>query len=269
MEQQGDYITKEEIEEGLDMLGKGYEHPSIVIERPRVVAEKQPTGEFVERTIPAYVKFSTAFKDELKNISGSALKVWTYIILSINEQGIAFPGIRTIAEDVGLSHQTVITAINELEAAKLLSVVRGERRVNLYQPSDEFVAIFNKDPKSMSQKIGTVKKLESSPLDSNKTDVKDKGLAFLVSLYEKNIGMIYNGRLADELQEYSSFPKDWLERAFKEAADANARNWRYVRTCLDSWKRAGKITEKKSKASPAAPAPTMPDMGDLEARYGI
>jgi DnaD/phage-associated family protein len=243
MEERVDYVT--ETEEALDMLY--HQEPAIVIERPRVVAEKMPNGEFVERTIPAYVKYSTAFKEELKKISGSALKVWTYIALSIDEKGIAFPGIRTIAEGCDLSHQTVITVIKELEEAKLLHVVRGERRVNLYQPSDNYVAIFDNDPKAMSQKIGTVKKVESSPLDSNKTEsVKgDENLSYITTLYEKNIGLVYNGHLADELKEYSSFPREWLERAFKEAADANARNWRYVRKCLDNWKAAGKIAFKK------------------------
>jgi DnaD/phage-associated family protein len=264
-EVRGEHATEREdsLNNARAMMGWDSE-PAVVIERPRVIAEKMPNGEFIERTIPAYVKYSTAFKEELKKISGSALKVWTYIALSINEKGIAFPGIRTIAEGCDLSHQTVITVIKELEAAKLLHVTRGDKRYNLYQPSDDYVAIFDNDPKAMSQKIGTVKKLESSPLDSNKTDVNDNGLAFLSKLYEKNIGLIYNTHLADELKEYSSFPREWLDRAFQEAANANARNWRYVRTCLDNWKRAGKITEKKAKPGVSAPPPPTNDLDYFE-----
>jgi DnaD/phage-associated family protein len=117
----------------------------------------------------------------------------------------------------------------------------------------------------MSQKIGTVKKLESSPLDSNKTDsVKgDENLSYITTLYEKNIGLVYNAHLADELKEYASYPREWLERAFKEAADANARNWRYVRKCLDNWKSAGKIAFKKEDPKPRNTIPTFDANGRI------
>jgi DNA-binding transcriptional regulator YhcF (GntR family) len=176
-ETKGQYAT--EVEDSVNNARAmiGMDEPAIVIERPRVIAERQPNGEFIERTTPVYVKYSTAFKDELKGITGSELKVWTYIILSINENGTAFPGIRTVAEAVGVSHQTVITAVEGLEKKKLLHVVRGEKRYNIYQPSDEYVGIFSKDP--MSQKIRPVKKEErtsqvssaneSNGLDLNKT----------------------------------------------------------------------------------------------------
>jgi DNA-binding GntR family transcriptional regulator len=173
-ETKGQYAT--EVEDSVNNARAmiGMDEPAIVIERPRVIAERQPNGEFIERTTPVYVKYSTAFKDELKGITGSELKVWTYIILSINENGTAFPGIRTVAEAVGVSHQTVITAIEGLEKKKLLHVVRGEKRYNIYQPSDEYVGIFSKDP--MSQKIRPVKKEEqtsqvSSPDESNGLDL--------------------------------------------------------------------------------------------------
>lgn len=93
---------------------------------------------------------------------------------------------------------------------------------------------------------------KESESSSETTSPPNENLAFLTSLYEKNIGMVFNGNLADELQEYSVFPKDWIERAFKEMADSNVRNWRYIRRCLDSWKQAGKITVKQN-AIPVRP----------------
>lgn len=96
---------------------------------------------------------------------------------------------------------------------------------------------------------------KESESSSEITSPTDENLAFLTTLYEKNIGLVFNGNLADELQEYATFPRDWIERAFKEMADSNVRNWRYIRRCLDSWKQAGKITEKQS-AIPVRPFST-------------
>jgi DNA replication protein DnaD len=97
------------------------------------------------------------------------------------------------------------------------------------------------DPPTFKDDTNTEITPETSPETSPSVD---ENLSFLTSLYERNIGMVFNGNLADELQEYAAFPRDWIERAFKEMADANVRTWRYVRRCLDSWKQAGKITEK-------------------------
>jgi DNA replication protein DnaD len=259
MEQQADYVTQEEVQEALEMLGKGYDEPAVVIERPRVIAERQPNGEFIERTIPVYVKYSTAFKDELKNITGSELKVWTYIILSINESGVAFPGIRTIADAIGMSHQTVITAIEGLEEKKLLHVLRGEKRYNIYQPSDEYVGIFGKDP--MSQKIRTVQKVEqpakksqvlradeSNGLDLNKTlnqTDKDNDYATVIKAYEANIGPItpmIAAKLGFEFDEYYNEPDgpNWLLWAFEIASENNALSFAYIKKCLSNRKKYGK-----------------------------
>jgi DnaD/phage-associated family protein len=100
-----------------------------------------------------------------------------------------------------------------------------------------------------------VSSLNSNSENTQKnTSLVDENLAFLTSLYEKNIGMVFNSNLADELQEYAAFPREWIERAFKEMADANVRTWRYVRKCLDSWKQAGKITEKPGGSKPTTDA---------------
>lgn len=165
-----------------EITGKGY--PSVSIEPPRKVTERNG-GELEEKSIPAWIKFSTAFKEELKDIPGVALKVWIYIALSVNYNGTAFPGIRTIAKAVNLSHQTVIDAIAKLEELNLLSVRRGERRYNLYDVSNDYVTIGrgNEPVKNldrsdgMSQENGPMSQVlppnESTPLDSNKKEQED------------------------------------------------------------------------------------------------
>ena len=169
-----DQSITQDLDDAIEMLGKGY--PSVTIEPPRKLMEKRKDFEEVSR--PAWIKFSTAFKLEMKNIKPNALKVWIYIALSVNYSGVAFPGIRTIADNIGVSHQTVLTAIKELEDLGLLSVKRGEARHNFYQLSDDFVTIGRGtepvqklDQSNLEAPIGLNDTPdESSGLDSNKKE---------------------------------------------------------------------------------------------------
>ena len=182
-EQQEEYIT-----DAKEMLGAGYQPPAI-IEQPRSrMVLRETLGE--EWTV-AWVKLSTAFKPHIKNLRGAPLAVWLYISLSINEKGVAFPGIRTIAEDTGYSHQGVLDAIKELEGKGYLHVRRGERRFNIYEP--EFAAIGRTNEPSETVNLVESSKLsqvstpnessflpnESSGLDLNKKNKKEQDLVDL------------------------------------------------------------------------------------------
>ncbi len=116
---------------------KYYAEPAAIIERPqsRLVLH----DELAEEWTVAWIKLSTAFKPHIKNLRGAPLAVWLYISLSIGSDGNAFPGIRTIADETGYSHQAVIDAVKFLEEKGYLSVRRGERRYNIYKP--QFAAI--------------------------------------------------------------------------------------------------------------------------------
>ena len=62
----------------------------------------------------------------------------------------------------------------------------------------------------------------------------------IFSLYEQNIGLL-QPILAEELEEAANkYPPDWVEEAFRLAAQSNARSWRYVRAILERWEREGK-----------------------------
>lgn len=62
-------------------------------------------------------------------------------------------------------------------------------------------------------------------------------------LYEENIGLL-TPLLADELKDAErTYPRDWLEDAFRQAVEHNARNWAYVRAILKRWGREGRGDE--------------------------
>ena len=137
-EEQAEYLT-----DALEMIGSGY--AAVEIEHPRTVIQRRE-GKLQSIDKPAFIKLSTSFKSELAGISGDALKVWIFISLSINRKSErANPGLRTIANGVGLAVNTVQKALKELESVNLLAVYRGERRYNLYEVP-EYVSANKSDP---------------------------------------------------------------------------------------------------------------------------
>lgn len=79
----------------------------------------------------------------------------------------------------------------------------------------------------------------------------------IFTLYSSTIGPI-TANLKDELTEYNSLPYEWLEQAFKLAADSNARRWAYIRTILDGWKVNGYGWKPEGKYSKPASKPVQP-----------
>ena len=66
----------------------------------------------------------------------------------------------------------------------------------------------------------------------------------LYGLYEENIGVL-TPMIVDAIREAEAeFPNDWIEDAMRYAVERNARNWRYIRKVLDSWRHEGRRSEK-------------------------
>jgi DNA replication protein len=66
----------------------------------------------------------------------------------------------------------------------------------------------------------------------------------IFALYEANIGSI-TPLIVDDLREAEvQFPPEWIEAAFREAAELNKRSWRYVRAILQRWETEGRGHEE-------------------------
>jgi len=73
--------------------------------------------------------------------------------------------------------------------------------------------------------------IEERPLPAKKT---------IFALYEQNVGPL-QPIIAEELEEAEcAYPEEWIEEAFRIAAENNARSWRYVRAILERWQRQGR-----------------------------
>lgn len=85
-------------------------------------------------------------------------------------------------------------------------------------------------------------------LRSGKVSVGEVGQAFpaplerrpnIFALYEANIGVL-TPMIAEQLKlDAEEFPAEWIEEAMREAVARNARNWKYVRAILNTWKEKG------------------------------
>lgn len=235
-------MTEEYITDALEMLGAGHQPPAI-IEQPRSrMVLRETLGE--EWTV-AWVKLSTAFKPHIKNLRGAPLAVWLYISLSINEKGVAFPGIRTIAEDTGYSHQGVLDAIAILEEKGYLNVRRGERRFNLYEP--EFAAIGKTNEPSetvksvestqLSQVLppneSTFSPNESSGLDLNK---KNKNKLDLVDL---ELSKLPSKSIRQAVSDYFKLNTNWdtkYNRQWMEWATQTGITAEQIALAADTWR---------------------------------
>jgi DnaD/phage-associated family protein len=61
----------------------------------------------------------------------------------------------------------------------------------------------------------------------------------IYTLYEQNIGGI-TPMIADDLRDAEQrYPPDWIREAFREAAELNKRNWRYIQRILERWETEG------------------------------
>jgi DNA-binding transcriptional regulator YhcF (GntR family) len=128
-EDRPDYMA--DTQDAMEMLGAGYETPLEI--HPQSTVIRRRGFEMTEEVVPAFVKISTGFKKELREIDATALKVWLFIALSINRNSEnAHPSLETLAKNCGMGENTVIRAVRYLESAGLLSVSRANRKVNIY-----------------------------------------------------------------------------------------------------------------------------------------
>jgi DNA replication protein len=69
-------------------------------------------------------------------------------------------------------------------------------------------------------------------------------------LYEQNIGML-TPMLAEELREAErQYPPEWVADAFREAVNANKRNWKYVHAILERWRVEGRKVSRERGGVP-------------------
>lgn len=129
-EEQAKYEIKKDIDDTIEMLGKGYDAGIEIYPESRVITG---TSEGLrEYRTGTWIKLSTSFREIMKNLKGSRLAVFLCLCLHIDAENNCFPSHETIADETGYSKREVIEAIKELEEIEFLTVRRGEKRYNFY-----------------------------------------------------------------------------------------------------------------------------------------
>jgi hypothetical protein len=149
------------VKDALEMMGAGYEEQkAAIIERPRTVHGLGDAG-LEEYKLFGWVKVSAKFCNHIKTLRGAKLAIWLCLALSIDEDGECKLRIVDLKSMTGYSHTEIIDSLRELAEMGFLSINK-DGKSNLYQPV--FVA-------KGAGKTPRVKKLDSTPLDSNESSL--------------------------------------------------------------------------------------------------
>ena len=98
-------------------------------------------------------------------------------------------------------------------------------------PAGQFSSLANGDG-AMSGATGTRGMIHALTLEVDRPNI--------FTLYEQNIGLL-PPLVAEELREAGErFPQEWIEEAFRLAAQQNKRKWSYIRAILRRWETEGK-----------------------------
>lgn len=220
------------------MIGWG-EAPAVTIEPPKRTIQRRGK-KMVEVEEPAYVKFSTNFKNEIADLDVYALKVFLYIGLSISfETGTAWPGVRKIAAETGMNKSTVIKAIEELETKLFLKVWRRDGESNIYKPDcyfaigesvprnrtvDEGLSGENTELSGENVKLSGGGRVNHAQQDNKTQPEIDLSIENQIFLGKIKVQHSKADQIKNALREYfkltprwtSRFDKDWLEWALSE-----------------------------------------------------
>lgn len=95
---------------------------------------KDEAGNYHAGKTEPFIKLGLAFRGELAACKGAPLAVFLSICLHLNEEGRAWPGIRTICQETDYESATVVKAIRRLRDIGLIRVTPRRGTSSIYEP---------------------------------------------------------------------------------------------------------------------------------------
>ena len=156
----------EELDDALQLL-QGI--PLVEIQPPaqQIIRDQAGGLHWVKST--AWVKFSTAFRDNMSELKGCKLAVFLCICLHVGEDGSARPGIRRICQLTGYQSAAVSKAIRDLQGpGGMMDVTRRKGATSIYRP--KFVAYGHSTPLEKRNTVPPLSETLVPPLSETKEE---------------------------------------------------------------------------------------------------
>ena len=163
------------------------------------------------------------FNDILKHTS---ILVYAYLAHRANTEHQAWPGIRTVGRELGMSTRTVQNGIDELETIGAIRVDRKDGRVNRYHVRIDPVAV-STTPVAESTTPTVVEITTKQEPSSNKNQLQDRGIARRDEWWDTLTNLLgkpapsqtkLQGRLVARVKADGHPPQEILVRAERLAA---------------------------------------------------
>ena len=183
---------------------------------------------------------------EISDPAELVVSAYVFFALGLRRRQPRFVTLRELEADAGLARSLAnLGGAGALERGLELAVARGTLvQATLREPQDE-----REETLYTANMPGNVRGLErlaanGVSIEQPRPAAEREAAPNIFALYESNIGSI-TPLLVDELREAEGqFPMEWIEAAFREAAELNKRSWRYVRAILQRWETEGRGHEE-------------------------
>ncbi len=193
---------------------------------------------------------------DAKVLGAPAIAVYNVLAAyASNDTQEAFPGVRRIAELLGMSKTTVLESIEALKINGWICVTRRMSKDGKQYLSNVYTLV---DPPGtaavlvpLRRKGGTAAGTDQSSL-TDQSPVDDRPNIFTV--YEQEIGPL-TPLLGDQLKDIDkTYPDGWFADAVAVAVENNKRNLGYILAIMRRWKAEGKDSGRKNGKSTDATA---------------
>jgi DNA replication protein len=201
---------------------------------------------------------------EISDPAELAVSAYVFFALGLRRRQPRFVTLRELEADAGLARALASLCGNEGDALRrgLDLAVQRETLVRATMPHHTLTSRMDK-PEGMSLRDAAdgetlyttnmpanVRGLERLAAEGVSIEqplpaaARDGAAPNIFALYEANIGSI-TPLIVDDLREAEEcYPLEWIEAAFREAAELNKRSWRYVRAILQRWETEGRGHEE-------------------------